>query len=93
MFMGLRLCEVVEDEEALDFDALAQQPCGRLSRHGPMTRAANALCALTHAQGTPAKARRFMCARSAQLGNRIDSATIDVGASCLMASIGVFLAV
>lgn len=59
--MGLRLCEVVKDEEALDFDALAQQPCGRLSRHGPMTRAANALCALTHAQGTQAKAPVASC--------------------------------
>jgi len=54
--MGLRLCEVVKDGEALDFDALARQPCGKLSRHGPTTWAANALCAPSHAQGTQAKA-------------------------------------
>ncbi len=54
--MGLRLCEVVKDDEALDFDALAQQPCGKLSRHDAMTWAAKALCALPHAQGDRAKA-------------------------------------
>ena len=45
--MGLRLCEVVKDGEALDFDALAQQSCGR---PGTMTRATNAFCTLPHAQ-------------------------------------------
>jgi hypothetical protein len=52
MFMGLRLCEVVGDDEALDFDALAQQPC---CGPGTMTRSANAFCALTHAHGAQAK--------------------------------------
>jgi hypothetical protein len=54
MFMGLRLCEVVEVDEAMHFDALAPQPCGG---HGPMTRSANALCALPHAQGAQGDVR------------------------------------
>jgi len=90
--MGFRLCElggvhsscfmhVSRGDEALHFDALAQQSC---CAHGTMTRPA---------KGIGRKHRRFTCARSAQPGNRIDSATIDVAASCLMASTGVFLAV
>jgi hypothetical protein len=55
MFMGLRLCEVVKDDEAAYFDALAQQPCGRHGRHGTMTRVANAFCALPHGHGAQAK--------------------------------------
>ena len=58
--MGLRLCEVVKDDEAMHFDALAQQPrCG----HATMTRSANALCSLLHAQGDRAKAQSIRVCR------------------------------
>jgi len=54
---------VSRDDEALHFDALAQQSC---CAHGTMTRPANAFCALPHGQGDRAKAPSLhVCALSA----------------------------